>query len=79
MSDQVTDKVFVTVGGRDVQLNQTDLGLTMASTEAQILAQVQGVINENLADEEGNFSFTVRRGLDNRNLYVYPKTPAGRC
>jgi hypothetical protein len=74
---QITDKVIVIVDGRDVQLDQASLGLTMQSTKDEVLRAVQGVIAENLSDSHGEYSFDVRYSLNNRNITVYPKTPAG--
>jgi len=70
-------EVRLTLDGRDVVLNQEQLGVTMQSTPAEILAAVQGVIAENLNDADGDVSFAVRKAMNSGVLYVYPKTVAG--
>lgn len=74
---QQTNKVILTIGGRDEVLDQEALGVNMESSEREVLAAVQGVIQENLADTDGNYSFTVRKAINSQNIYCYPKPTAG--
>jgi hypothetical protein len=77
MTDTVQNTVFVTVGGRDQQIPLERLGLTMASSESEVLAAVQGIIEENLNDSDGVPSFAVQKSTSNSNIFVVPKAPAG--
>lgn len=70
-------KVIVVIGGREEVLDQSTLGLTMESTERQVLDAVQGVINESLQDDAQEYSYTVRKMLNTSNLLVMPKPVAG--
>jgi len=76
-ANALRNKVFVTVGGRDEILDQTVLGLTMASTEREILTAVQGIIGETLRDDQHEFSYTTRKATNSDNIYCYPKPVAG--
>jgi hypothetical protein len=71
------NNVVVTLDGRDVTLTQESLGLTMESTERQVLDAVRAVVEENLTDEDGEFSFTVRKAMNTNTIHVYPKPVAG--
>lgn len=72
-----TGNVIITLEGRDIPLSLESLGLTMDSTEREVLDAVRGVVNENLTDEDGEYSFTVRKAMNSSNIYVYPKPVAG--
>lgn len=71
------NKVIVIVGGREEVLEQSTLGVNMDSTEAEILAAVQGVIQENLSDSEGEFSYITRKMVNTQNVLIMPKPVAG--
>lgn len=69
--------VSITINGNDQELALESLGLTMDSTEQEILNAVQGVIRENLSDDEGDSTYTVRKSLNTGIIHVYPKPVAG--
>ena len=73
----VTDTCFVTVARQDHQFPLEQLGINVDTPHDQILQAVQGIIDENLSDEEGHLSFSVSVSTGNRNIFVLPKTPAG--
>ena len=77
VTDVAMDRVFVTVSGEDVQLSQEALGINMDTSNDDILEAVQGVISENLVDDDGDVSFAVSKAITSRNIYVYPKPVAG--
>lgn len=78
MSEQdQAGRVIVTFDGMDVNLNQQDLGVSMDSPEQDILNAVRGVVSENLVDEDGSYSYTVRKAVNSGTIYVYPKPVAG--
>ena len=72
-----TDKCFVMVGGESHQFDLEQLNITIDTPSDQILEAVQGVIDENMSDEEEELSFMVTVSTTNRLVFVYPKTPAG--
>ncbi|MFA5312785.1 MAG: hypothetical protein WC375_05600 [Methanomassiliicoccales archaeon] len=78
---EVTNKVIVTVARRDVFLDQLALGVNMESSEQDILRAVQPIIRENegadIADDDGDFSYAVRKSSNSNNIHVYPKPVAG--
>lgn len=71
------NKVIVVIGGQEEILDQSTLGLTMESSEREVLDAVQGVINESLQDNSQEYSYTVRKMLNTNNLLVMPKPIAG--
>lgn len=71
-----TNKVYVTVAGREEVLEQQTLGITMESTERQILDAVDAIIQE-LRDDDGEYSFTVRKILATNSILIFPKPTAG--
>ena len=73
----IMDTCFVTVGGQDHQFTLEQLSITIDTPPNQILQAVQGIIDENLSDEEGHLSFAVSVSTGTRNIFVHPKTPAG--
>ena len=74
----ITGKVIVTVNRRDIPLEMATLELTMESSEEDILAKVQDVIDENLSDADDQPSFTTRKLLELGAILVIPKPGAGR-
>lgn len=71
------DQVIITVGGEDIFIDQTRMGVDMDTPVDQILEACQGMIQENLSDDSGQVSFMVEKATTNRNIHVYPKPVAG--
>lgn len=76
-TNQMTNRVILTINGRDEILEQSVVGVTMDSSEREILNAVQGMIQESLSDSGGEYSFTVRKTTNSNNIYIYPKPVAG--
>ena len=77
----LTNSVIVTVGGQDQQFTLDQLGLTMESTNAQVLAAVQGIITEmgqSLQDSDNDFVYQVVKATNSNNIYVVPKSDWGK-
>lgn len=78
---ETRSQVIITLDGRDVSLDMENLGLTLDSTESQIIDAVRGVVRESenvdIADENGEYAYTVRKALNSNTIYVYPKPVAG--
>ena len=70
-------EVVVTINQRDVRLSQEALDVDMESSEQDILNAVNGVVEENLNDADGEVAFTVRKAVNSGTIYVYPKPVAG--
>ena len=75
--DTQVGMVVITLEGRDVEISLESLGLTMESTEQDILNAVRNVVAENITDGTGEFSYTVRKALNSNRIYIYPKPVAG--
>lgn len=81
MADAVENMVRVTLDGRDIPIEMARLGLTMDSSERDIIAAVKPIIREeqgaDLDDEYGEVAYAVRKALNSGVIYVYPKPVAG--
>ena len=71
-------KVVVTIGGTDRVFSHEDLSINFDDSSAQIIAALQGMIDETLEDSEGNVAYGVRKSTESRNIFVYPKPGAGK-
>ena len=77
----VFNEVIITLEGRDTRIPMASLGLTMESTEREILAAVRPAMTEmggaDIADEHGDMTYTVRKAMNSNTIQVYPKPGAG--
>jgi hypothetical protein len=69
--------LIVTLEGQDITLMQEDYDVNMDSTDRQILDAIRSAVGEVLADDEGEYSFAVRKAVNSGKIYVYPKPVAG--
>lgn len=72
----LTGMLIITVGGEDDQRPLEEMGLTMDSTHAEIMAAARGIADE-IAGEDGELEYTSRKAFTSENIYVYPKPEAG--
>ena len=81
MTDELRNEVVVTLDGRDIATPMESLGVSMDSTPNEILDAVRGIVQEaegvDLADDTGEYSYTVRKAMNSGTIYVYPKPVAG--
>ncbi len=74
-------EVVVTIGQQDIKFTQEQLGVNMDAQDNQILDAVRGMVAEELRgglqDQEGDYTFAVRRALNSGTIYVYPKPGFG--
>lgn len=74
-------EVIVTIEGQDSRIPMESLGLTMESAERDILNAIRPMMREmrnlDIADDDGEMSYTVRKALNSNSIYVYPKPVAG--
>ena len=79
----LTNELIITIEGQDTRIPLESLSLTMNSTEGEILAAVRPAMTErngiDIADVEndGDYTFTVRKAFNSNTIYVYPKSVAG--
>lgn len=69
--------LIITLDGSDITLMQDAYGVNMDSTEREILDAVRATVGEVLQDDEGQYSFAVRKAVNSGKIYVYPKPVAG--
>jgi len=75
-SDEVTGKVFVTIGGRDYIKNYDDFGLTFDSTESEIISAISDAVREELGQDITSL-YKVRKAENTKNIYIIPNSVAG--
>ena len=82
-NEEIRNEVIVTLDGRDIATPMDSLEVSMESTPNEILAAVQGIIEEaegtrdGYQDAYGDFTYTVRKAMNSNTIYVYPKPVAG--
>jgi len=81
MTDELRNEVVVTLEGRDISTPMESLGVSMDSTQTEILDAVRGIVQEaegvDISDDAGEYSYTVRKADNSGTIYVYPKPVAG--
>lgn len=77
MTETQTGCVRVTVNQQDTDLTFEQLGVTIEATDNEILSAVRGVLSEQIVDQNGEFTFAVRRATNTGMVYVYPKPGFG--
>lgn len=80
-------KITIVLDQKDTDLTFEQLGLQSdaegkcTNTDAQIMDAVRGVVGEQIRDEDGQYTYVVRRsiveGTGEERLYVYPKPGFG--
>jgi len=76
VDDNVHNKIFVTIDGRDWQKDLTELGLTFDSSETEIMERLTPTIQEEF-NQDISDSFKVRKAVNSQNIYVIPASVAG--
>jgi len=75
------NKVTVTFNGADHDFDFDQLGVSMESSDAAVLAAVRPAVIEasgvDVNDESGQVAFAVDRALNTGIIHVYPKPIAG--
>ena len=83
------NEVLITIGGNDEHIPLEALGLTMDSTEREIIAAVRPLMRErhgiDIADQEdvrgegayADVTYVTRKALNENVIHVYPKPTAG--
>ena len=81
MTDELRNEVIVTLEGRDISTPMESLGVSMDSTQTEILDAVRGIVQEaegvDISDDADEYSYTVRKAENSGTIYVYPKPVAG--
>jgi len=71
-------KVVATINQQDMEFTGEQLGITdINAPDNQVLTAVRGAVAEQIQDDEGQFTFAVRRALNTETIYVYPKPTFG--
>ena len=78
VTDAVTDRIFVTVDGDEVQLTQEEAGVSFDDSEADIMAKIAPMIEEDKGVDISD-SYKVRKMTNNRNIFIIPASTAGLC
>lgn len=74
-------EIIVTLESNEKHFNQEDFGVTIDSTDQQILDAVAPAILEefgvNLKEDQGDYIYIVKKVSESGNIFVFPKSPAG--
>lgn len=77
VTEGITDRVFVTIDGRDFISELQSVGLTIDSTDREIMDRMTGVVREALNGADISQHYKVRKSVDSRNIYIIPNSTAG--
>lgn len=80
-AETLRNEVVVTMDGRDIAIPLGSLGVTLQSSDREILDAIRPVMQNregaDIADARGEFSYSVRKAINSNTIYVYPKPVAG--
>ena len=79
----VRDKVFIIINGQEIVYNHIDVDVDFDNDNTTtILNKVNGIIQEargtSLTDSSNEYTYTVTKISDTRNIFIYPKPDAGK-
>lgn len=79
--NEVRNEIVITVNGRDIIIPDESLGVNVDSSDRDILNAVRPIIQGregmDIQDDTGSYSYTVRKAMNSRTAYIYPKPVAG--
>ena len=76
VDDNVHNKIFVTIDGRDWQKDLSELGLTFSSSEREIMECLTPIIQEEF-NQDISGTFKIRKAVNSQNIYIIPNSVAG--
>jgi len=76
VSDDIRNKIFVTIDGRDWQKDLSELGLTFDSSERDIMSRLTPLIQEEF-NQDISDTYKIRKAINSQNIYVIPNSTAG--
>lgn len=75
-TDEVKEKIIVTVAGNDFIRDLSLFGLTFESTEEEVIDAIAPIILEEFGEDIRD-TYKMRKSLNNRNIYCIPNSTAG--
>jgi hypothetical protein len=72
----VTGKLIVSIEGRDWIQNLSMFGLTIESSEQEIMSAITPAIREEFNTDISNY-YKVRKALNSQNVHIIPNSVAG--
>ena len=75
-----TNKIIVAISGDDLFLNYSDYGLSFDSSESDILARINPIIQEQFGqslESGGRWTYKTRKATASQNVYIIPNSTAG--
>lgn len=77
--DEATGRIIVTLGSREREYSFEDYGLTLESTDNEVIEALRPVFEEEGIALDGlDEMYVVKRQEDSGNLYIFPKSTAGK-
>lgn len=81
LNETQLNELTIILDGRNQKFPFETLGISLESTEREIIAAVSSIVMEehgvNINDENGETAYTVRKAMNSGEIYVYPKTVMG--
>lgn len=83
MPEEAKGCVRVTIEQQDTDLTFEQLGLPVKedgqvdANDGQVLDAVRAIVGEQIRDQQGQYTFAVRRAINTGMVYVYPKPGFG--
>ena len=75
-SDEATNKVFVTIHGRDWQRSLEDVGLSFDSSDSEIMERIAPIVQEEF-NEDITDLYKIRKATNSQNIFIIPNSVAG--
>ena len=75
-----TNKIIVAISGDDLFLNYSDYGLSFDSSESDILARINPIIQEQFGqslESGGRWTYKTRKATASQNVYIIPNSTDG--
>jgi hypothetical protein len=75
-TEEVTDKIIVTLDGEDKVVDTQSIGLTFESSESEIMGALSPMIQEEFGKDISEY-YKVQKSTNSRNIHIIPNSVAG--
>lgn len=74
--DTVQNKIFITIEGEEVQLDQETVGISFDDSEEEIMDKVAPIVEESHNIDISDL-YKVRKMTNSENIFIIPNSTAG--
>ena len=75
-TDEVTDKIIITLEGEDKVIGTEQIGLTFDSSESEIMEAISPIVQEEFNVDISSY-YKVQKSTNSRNIHLIPNSVAG--